>query len=50
MRTNDILKEIFSNGGFSNINNWTQKEIAEYIYNAYNCSKYVANNVAFYLK
>lgn len=50
MKTNEILNCINSNGGFDNFNHWTEKEIAEYIYNSYNCSKYVAKRVAFYLR
>jgi hypothetical protein len=49
MKTKEILDCINSNGGFDNFNNWNQKEIAEYIESNFNCSKYVAKNVAFYL-
>lgn len=49
MRTNEILHEIDENGGFCNFFGWTQKEITEWVYNNYTCSRYVAKNVAFYL-
>ena len=47
--TNQIIKEIEENGGFCNINKWNEKEIAQWVKSSYNCSTYVANNVAFYL-
>ena len=46
MKTKEILKNIEDNGGFCNINNWNRKEVAEYIYYNFNCSRYVAKNVA----
>ena len=49
MKTKEILKNIAENGGFCNINHWNRKEVAEYIYYNFNCSRYVAKNVAFYL-
>ena len=49
MKTKEILKNIEENGGFCNINHWHRKEVAEYIYSNYNCSRYVAKNVAFNL-
>jgi len=49
MRTQKILSMISDWGGFDNINNWNVKEIAEYILNTFDCSKYVAKNVAYKL-
>jgi len=49
MKTDKILKEINENGGFCNLNHWNQKEIAQWVESSYNCSRYVAKNVAFYL-
>ena len=49
MKTNEIIKNISENGGFNNLNNWNKKEIAQWVKSTYNCSTYVANNVAFYL-
>ena len=49
MKTKEILKIIAENGGFCNINHWNCKEVAEYIYSNFNCSRYVAKTVAFYL-
>jgi hypothetical protein len=49
MKTNKILSEIRNNGGFDNFNRWSRKEIAEWVENYFNCSKYVANNVSIYL-
>ena len=46
MKTKEILKNIKENGGFRNINHWNKKEVADYIYSNFNCSKYVAKNVA----
>ena len=46
MKTKEILKHIDENGGFCNLNHWNQKEIAEYIYSNFQCSRYVAKNVA----
>jgi hypothetical protein len=50
MKTNQILANIRSNGGFDNFNKWNRKEIAEWVYSNFNCSKYVANNVSNYLR
>ena len=41
MKTKEILKHIEENGGFYNLNHWGRKEVAEYIYSNYNCSRYV---------
>jgi hypothetical protein len=49
MKTNEILKNINSNGGFCNMNNWTRKEKAEWVKANFHCSNYVANNVSYYL-
>ena len=32
MKTKEILQNIEENGGFCNINHWSRKEVAEYIY------------------
>ena len=49
MKTKEILRNIAENGGFCNINHWNHKEVEEYIYSNFKCSRYVAKNVAFYL-
>jgi len=49
MKTNEILKNIRENGGFDNFNHWNKKEVGEWIKTEFNCSSYVAKNVAFYL-
>ena len=49
MKTLEILKNIRENGGFHNLNNWNNKEVAEWVYYNYNCSCYMAHRVAFYL-
>ena len=49
MKTKEILNHIEENGGFCNLNHWNKKEIAEYIYSNFPCSRYVAKNVAFNL-
>lgn len=49
MKTNQILANIRSNGGFDNFNRWSRKEIAEWVHSNFDCSKYVANNVSLYL-
>ncbi len=48
-RTNQIIKDIEENGGFCNLNNWSYKEITQWVKSSYNCSTYVAKNVAFHL-
>lgn len=50
MKTKEILDNIEDNGGFCNLNHWSEKEIAVWVYNNFPCSRYVAKNVAFYLK
>jgi hypothetical protein len=45
----EILKEIRENGGFDNLNRWSEKEIAEYIFSNFYCTKYTAKKVAYYL-
>lgn len=47
--TNQIIKDIEENGGFCNLNNWNRKEVAQWVKSSYNCSTYVAKNVAFRL-
>jgi hypothetical protein len=49
MKTNEILENIRKNGGFCNVNNWTRKEIAEWVFANFSCSKYVAKNVSYNL-
>ena len=49
MKTMEILEIVESNGCFDNFRNWTEKEIAEWVYYNFDCSKYVAKNVAKYL-
>ena len=49
MKTDEILLEIRSNGGFNNWHHWNKKEIAEWVKSSYPCSRYVANKVAEYL-
>ena len=49
MNTQTIIKDIEENGGFCNLNNWNRKEVAQWVKSSYNCSTYVANNVAFRL-
>lgn len=49
MKTMEILNYIEENGGFDNFNGWNKKDIAEWVYYNFNCSKYVAQNVAKYL-
>jgi len=49
MKTDEILRDIWSDGGFNNFNHWTKKEIATWVKANYNCSRYVANRVAEYL-
>ena len=48
-RTNQIIKDIEEKGGFRNLNNWSYKEITQWVKSSYNCSTYVAKNVAFHL-
>ncbi len=49
MKTNEILKNISECGGFNNWNHWTKKECAEWVKANYNCSHYVASNIAKYI-
>lgn len=46
MNTAEILSHIQGNGGFDNFRKWNVKEIATWVRNYYNCSRYVANKVA----
>ena len=50
MTTNEILENINGNGGFNNFRNWTVNEIAQWVRANFQCSRYVAKNVAWYLK
>lgn len=49
MKTMEIINYFEENGGFDNFNHWNEKEIAEYIEANFDCSKYVAKQVAKYL-
>ena len=49
MKTDEILLDIRSNGGFNNLHHWSKKEIATWVMYAYPCSRYVANKVAEHL-
>lgn len=49
MKTNEILANIRSNGGFNNFRKWNKKEIAEWVKSNFPCSRYVANKVAEHL-
>lgn len=49
MTTSEILKNIRENGGFDNFNNWTRKEIKEWVLAEYHPSKYVAEQVSWKL-
>lgn len=50
MKTKEILKNIEECGGFHNWRNWDSKEIAIWVKANYNCSDYVAKQVASQLK
>ena len=49
MKTKEILKNIKENGGFYNFRNWNTENKIEWVLSNFNCSKFVAKNVAFYL-
>ena len=49
MKTIEILEIIENNGGFDNFNHWNRQEIAEWVYENFECSKYVADNVSYEL-
>ena len=49
MRTQQILNIINDWNGFDNFNKWNFKEITEYILINFDCSKFVAKNVAYKL-
>ena len=49
MKTNEILSEIESNGGFNNFRHWNRAEIAQWVRANYPCSRYVAKRVAYFL-
>ena len=46
MTTDEIIITIAGEGGFNNYNHWTKKEVAEWVFENYPCSKYVAKRVA----
>lgn len=50
MKTNEIIKNIKGNGGFNNFHHLDKKEVAVWVKENYNCSTYVANKVAEYIK
>jgi len=49
MKTKEILKYIADMGGFDNFRHWNRSEIAVWVAAYFNCSRYVAKNVALYL-
>ena len=49
MKTNEILENIIENGDFDNFNGWNVEEVKDWVLSNFDCSKYVANNVAFNL-
>lgn|SRR5574344_545801 len=46
MKVKEILENIRGNGGFDNFSNWNAKEIAEWVESNFDCTKYVAKQVA----
>ena len=46
MKTREILKFIADMGGFDNFRHWNKKQKAEWVKGYFECSTYVANNVA----
>lgn len=46
MTKKEILENIEGNGGFDNFNRWNTKEIAEWVESNFDCTKYVAKQVA----
>lgn len=46
MTKKEILENIEGNGGFCNLNDWNTKEIAEWVESNFDCTKYVAKQVA----
>ena len=46
MTTAKILKNIEGNGGFSQFNKWSKKQIAEWVKANFSCSGYVSKQVA----
>lgn len=49
LTTNEILSQISDDGGFPNRNRWNKKECAQWVKSTYECSNYVANNVASFI-
>jgi hypothetical protein len=49
MKTNEILANINSNGGFDNFRKWKHKDLVIWVKSNYNCSTYIANRVAYLL-
>ena len=46
MTKKQIISEINDNGGFDNFNNWSRPDVAIWVMSNFDCSKYVASNVA----
>lgn len=49
MKTNEILGNINSNGGFDNFRNWGFNEVKDWVKSSYDCSNFVARRVAIHL-
>jgi len=43
----EILENIRGNGGFDNYDRWNTEEKAEWVFDNFDCSKYVAKQVAY---
>lgn len=50
MNTQQILSDIAKEGGFDNYQHWNEKDLAEWVQANYDCTAYVAKNVAPYLR
>lgn len=50
MRTKEILNLIEGSGGFNNWRRWNLAEVTEWVLANYDCSRYVAKNVAWEIK
>ena len=45
MKTKEIIKSMIENQ-FNRKNQWTEKQISEWVFANYNCTRYIANRVA----